>query len=319
MTKVKELIKNISPLNNRTKMPTILYICKVVLLFFFCKLSGELIGEGVVMLIHFACGKNPLKGEMFNPVTITLMMYFGYSIMIVITILIWKLFQKKTLLELGVTGKIGHYLIGLAVGTVLVVASAFAVVLTGTIKYIGIFPDSNISLVALFFFAFIFQSAFEEFLCRGVVLQLLRKKTSLPIAVAVSTALFVAPHLPSMLSDRSPIVFWALINTTLVSLIFSFLTIRFNSIWAACGMHTVWNFILYNVLGLNLSGNDGMTIVVYDMRSVGTNVLNGGEYGIEGSAVTAIILIIALVICFAFSGLEQRIRIRGVHLENGYK
>ena len=153
MSKVKELIKNLSPLNNRTEMPAVLYIIKVVLLFFFCKLSGELIGEGVVMLIHFACGKNPLQGEMFDPITITLMMYFGYSIMIFITMLIWKLFQKKTLSELGVTGKIGHYLIGLAVGTVLVVASVFAVVLTGTIKYIGIFQYSNIPLVVLFFFA----------------------------------------------------------------------------------------------------------------------------------------------------------------------
>ncbi len=301
MSKIIEFIKNISPLNNRTKMPKTIYIIKVVLLFFFCKLSGELVGEGIVMLIHFACGKNPLKGEMFDPITITLMTYFGYSIMIVITMIIWKLFQKKTLSELGVTKKVGHYLIGMAAGAVLVVVSAVAVVFTGSIDYIGLFPDADISMVALFFFAFIFQGAFEEFLCRGVVLQLLRRNTSLPIAAAVSTALFVAPHIPNMINDRSLIVVFALINTALVSLIFSFLTVRFNSIWAACGMHTVWNFILYNVMGLNLSGNDGMTVAIFDMRSVGTNVLNGGTYGIEASVVTAVVLTLALVVCLFFS------------------
>ena len=301
MSKIIEFIKNISPLNNRTRMPKILYIIKVILLFYFCKLSGELVGEGIVMLIHFACGKNPLQGEMFDVTTITLMTYFGYSIMLVIIMIIWKLFQKKPLSELGVTKQVGHYLIGMAAGTVLVVISALAVVLTGSIDFAGIFPDADIPLVALFFFVFIFQGAFEEFLCRGVVLQLLRRNTSLPIAVAVSTALFVAPHIPSMLSDRSLIVVFALINTTLVSLIFSFLTVRFNSIWAACGMHTVWNFILYNVMGLNLSGNDEMTVAVFDMRSVGINVLNGGEYGIEASAVTTVVLSLALVVCFVFS------------------
>ncbi|MBO7424178.1 MAG: CPBP family intramembrane metalloprotease [Clostridiales bacterium] len=301
MSKIIDFIKNISPLNNRTKMPKILYIIKVILLFFFCKLSGELIGEGIIMLIHFACGKNPLKGEIFGPITITLMTYFGYSVMLVIIMLIWKLFQKKTLAELGVTKTFGHYLIGMTAGAVLVVISALAVVLTGSIDYVGLFPDADIPMVALFFFVFIFQGAFEEFLCRGVVLQLLRKNTSLPIAVAVSTALFVAPHIPKMFSDRSLIVVFALINTILVSLIFSFLTVRFNSIWAACGMHTVWNFIIYNVMGLNLSGNDGMTVAVFDMRSVGSNILNGAEYGIEASAVTTAVLILALAVCFYFS------------------
>ena len=55
-------------------------------------------------------------------------------------------------------------------------------------------------------------------------------------------------------------------------------------------------FILYNIFGLNLSGNDEMTAAVFDMRSVGSNILNGGIYGIEASTVTAIVLAATLVI-----------------------
>ena len=47
-------------------MPVILYIIKVIIIFWFVKFGSELIGEGVVIAIHFACGKNPLKGEMFD-------------------------------------------------------------------------------------------------------------------------------------------------------------------------------------------------------------------------------------------------------------
>lgn len=62
-------------------MPKILYIIKVILIFFAFKFAAEIIAEGIVIGIHFAFGKNPLKGEMFGNNTITLITYFGYSIL----------------------------------------------------------------------------------------------------------------------------------------------------------------------------------------------------------------------------------------------
>ena len=56
------------------------------------------------------------------------------------------------------------------------------------------------------------------------------------------------------------------------------------------------NFILYNIFGMNLSGNDETTTAVFDMRSVDSNVLNGGAYGIEASIITAIVLTATVVI-----------------------
>ena len=72
MNKIKEFIKNISPFNNRTDMPKLLYVIKVILIFWVFKFGAELVGEGIVLAIHFACGKNPLQGEMFGDITITL-------------------------------------------------------------------------------------------------------------------------------------------------------------------------------------------------------------------------------------------------------
>lgn len=68
------------------------------------------------------------------------------------------------------------------------------------------------------------------------------------------------------------------------------MTIKQKSIWAACGLHSFWNAILYSVLGLNLSGNDEGNIAVLDMQSVGENVWNGGVYGIEASMITTVVL-----------------------------
>jgi len=66
-------------------------------------------------------------------------------------------------------------------------------------------------------------------------------------------------------------------------------------------MHSGWNYILFNILGLNLSGNDELTAAVFDMRSAGENILNGGKYGIEASAITAIVLAVFLIICYTIS------------------
>ena len=299
MSKLRQFIKNISPLNNRTEMPVLLYIIKVILIFWFVKFGSEIIGEVFAIGIHFLCGKNPLNGEMFDFRTMSLISYYGYSLMIGLMILYWKLFQKKTLAQLGFTKRFGSYFLGMVLAIVLIVASVLSVMITGTITYNGIFSNIDQTYILLMLGGFVFQGAMEEVLCRGIALQLLKEKTSVPVATGISTVLFVIPHIGNMSEADPEILIFAVAGLILISLIFSFLTLRLKSIWAACGLHTVWNFILYNILGLNLSGNDEITAAVFDMRSVGSNILNGGVYGIEASVVTAGVLALALAGCFA--------------------
>ncbi len=302
MSKIINFIRNISPFNNLAEMPKILYVIKVILFFWLCKFGSELVGEVLVIAVHFACGKNPLQGEMFDPETITLITYFGYAVIIGVIFLFWKLFQKKTIKELGFTGSPVSILAGVAVGTVLVVISTVAVMVTGAIKYNGVFANIDAKMIAVMFVCFILQSSMEEILCRGVVQQLLVNKTSIPVAVGVSAALFTIPHLSSM-SDGSPLIVAAgIANLIIMSIIFSLVTIKSGSIWAACGLHAIWNYILYSILGLNLSGIDEKVASVFDMTSVGSNILNGGEYGIEASIMTTVVLTAGMIVLFAISG-----------------
>ncbi|MBO7451044.1 MAG: CPBP family intramembrane metalloprotease [Clostridiales bacterium] len=316
MSHVKQFIKNISPLNNRSGMPAILYIIKVVIVFWTVKFASELIGEGVVMGIHFAFGKNPLQGEMFSENTMMLIMYFGYALMIGIMILYWKLFQKRSIAKLGFTKQVGTYLIGAVLGTVLVAISAASVILTGTLNYHGVFSCIDSKFIILMLGGFVFQGGMEEVLCRGFVLQLLKDKVSIPVAICVSTVLFIIPHLSSMQGASAGIIIFAIVDLILISIIFSLLTIRFNSIWAACGLHSIWNFILYNILGLNLSGNDTKTAAIFDIRSSGSNVLNGGMYGIEASAVTAVVLAVAVIALLVSFRKEQALSSKIVPAES---
>ena len=295
---MKRFLKNISPFNNKTEMPMIVYVVKIILAFLVCKFAGEIIAEGVVILIHFAVGKNPLEGEMFDPQTITLITYYGYIIVIGVTLLYWKLFQKKTLSDMGITKQFGNYFVGAAAAILLVGLSVLAVMLTGAIKYHGIFKSIDFAMILLMLGGFIIQGAMEEILCRGLVLMSLKDKVPLPIGIGVSSVVFIIPHLPALSEGRPIFVLIGMLDLIIISVIFSLLTIRYDSIWAACGLHSVWNFVLFSILGLNLSGNDTKTAAIFDMRSVGENIFNGGEYGIEASVVTAVVLSAAAVLIF---------------------
>ena len=92
-----------------------------------------------------------------------------------------------------------------------------------------------------------------------------------------------------------------IINLILISIIFSFLTIYFKSIWAACGLHSFWNAILYSVLGMNLSGNEKTATAIFNMQSTGDNIWNGDIYGIEASAATTIVLAFSAALVFVIN------------------
>ena len=293
---MKQFLKNISPLNNRTEMPMALFVVKKILAFWLCYIVGLFLAEGVIILLHFALGKNMLVGDVFDAQTITLITYYGYIIISGVALLYWKLIEKKPLSEMGLTNHFGNYFIGAIIGVLLLAVSVVAIILTGNIEYHGVFENADILVIVLLIGCFVVQGATEEILCRGVVFRSLKEKTSLAIAMDISTLMFIIPHLSSLFDGGVIYGVFGIINLLLISTIFSLLTIRFKSIWAACGLHSFWNAVLYSVLGLNLSGNDETVTAIFNMQSVGENIWNGGVYGIEASLITTVVLAFAAIL-----------------------
>lgn len=291
-----KFLKNILPFNNRTEMPTILFVIKKILVFWLCYILGLFVGEGVIILLHFACGKNMLVGDVFDTQIITLIAYYGYIVMFGIALLYWKLIEKKTLSKMGLTKRFGNYFIGAVIGVILLAVSVFAIVLTGNIEYQGFFGNADIMMILLLVGGFIVQGATEEILCRGIVMHTLKERTPTWFAIAVSTILFIIPHWSSLFEGDTIFGIIGVANLMLISIIFSQLTICFKSIWVACGLHSFWNAILYCILGLNLSGNEETVTAIFNMQSVGKNIWNGGVYGIEASLITTVVLAFAAIL-----------------------
>lgn len=291
---LKTFLKKISPFNNRTDMPSVLLVLKKVFAFYLCYWAGIFLAEGLVIGGLFACGKNFLRGEMFSDDVMMLIKLYGMIIVIAVSVLYWKLIEKRKLHEMGVAKNISGWFIGAAAGILLLIVSVSAIMVTGTIKFDGVSTDFNITM-PLMLGGYIVQGAAEEFLSRGVVFQGLKGKVSLPVAVSANALVFTLPHLSTLGGSEPQFIISGVINLAVISCLFSFITLRTKSIWAACGLHSLWNFCLSCVIGLNLSGSEGSTSVI-NMHTEGANLLNGGIYGIEASIITNAIIAAAAVL-----------------------
>lgn len=293
---MKEFIKNISPFNNRTDMPAAMLVIKKLLAFILCFAAGTLLGNAVVIGAMIVGGKKFLQGETFTESTMELLGLYAMAGMIAASVLYWKIIEKRNLSEMGVTGRIGGWLIGALIGVGLLAVCVAAIMITGSISYEGLSKDTNIPMLMLMLGGFIIQGAAEEFLCRGLVLCSLRDRVPLPVAVVAGTLAFIYPHLSTLREFELRYVFSGLLCLVVISCVFSFITLRTGSIWAACGLHSVWNFCLCCVLGLDLSGSEGASTALINMRSVGNDLLNGGNYGIEASIIADIVIAAAAVL-----------------------
>lgn len=293
---MRKFIKNISPFNNRTDMPAAMLVIKKLLAFILCFAAGTLLGNAVVIGAMIVGGKKFLQGETFTESTMELLGLYAMAGMIAASVLYWKIIEKRNLSEMGVTKHIGGWLIGALIGVGLLAVCVAAIMITGSISYEGLSKDTNIPMLMLMLGGFIIQGAAEEFLCRGLVLCSLRDRVPLPVAVVAGTLAFIYPHLSTLREFELLYVFSGLLCLVVISCVFSFITLRTGSIWAACGLHSVWNFCLCCVLGLNLSGSEGASTALINIRSVGNNLLNGGNYGIEASIIADIVIAAAAVL-----------------------
>lgn len=295
---MKKYLKMISPFNNESEMPKVLYVIKKVLAFILIFIASSLLAEVIVIASHFAIGLNPIAGEMLPLQSMLLMKYYGFFIFSILTLLYCKFVEKRTIQSMGFNRNIIGYLKGIFLAIVLLGLSLGFIVLTRNITYNGIYNNINIPIIIAFLGAFIIQGAMEETMCRGFLMVSLSKKTTITTSILISSMLFAIPHFSSLFENGLVYGIIGTINLLLVSAIFSLLMIKNKNIWISCAIHSFWNFFLFNIVGLNLSGTDKQP-AVFSFTLNESNIINGGSYGIEASIITTFVLT-AFVILLIF-------------------
>jgi len=138
--------------------------------------------------------------------------------------------------------------------------------------------------VLLLAVAFLVQGGTEEVVFRGYLFRNLGLWRALPAAVIVSSVLFGLVH------GINPGAGWLpLANVSAIGVLLCLIRIRF-SLWAAVGLHGVWNFTLamirLPVSGMELDG-------VITLQLTGPRLWTGGVFGPEASLLTTLLILTA--------------------------
>ncbi|MHA6800709.1 CPBP family intramembrane glutamic endopeptidase [Bounagaea algeriensis] len=161
------------------------------------------------------------------------------------------------------------------------------------------------AMVLALLLAFAVQASTEEVLTRGYLLQITHRRWGLPAALAVQAVLFTLLHVTNL--EVSVI---ALVNILLIGVLLGFWAVTEGGLWGVCAFHTVWNWAQGNVYGIEVSGMDlGTTWWDVSADPAGAAPITGGGFGVEGSAITTLVLAALLV---AVVLVRRRARTAGV-------
>ena len=284
---------HLNPLSSEQDMSAAAFVLKKSLAFALIYWGSAVLGEGIIIGLLSAMGYDPLHGVMPAGMLADLLPYYGFVIFALAGIAYCRFVEKRSAASIGLSGNAADYLIGALLAVILLFIIVCVHVLCGSLTFSGVHKTENIAGLLLWVPAFAIQGAAEEILCRGFLLQSLRGKVSLPAAIGISSTAFALPHLPSLLEAEFGFAVAGIINLYLISIIFSALVLWRSSLWMACGLHSMWNYVLYIMMGLSLSGSESLREGIFLFRLNGATILNGGAYGLEASIITTAALGIA--------------------------
>lgn len=123
----------------------------------------------------------------------------------------------------------------------------------------------------------------EEMVFRGVVLNLLKEKWNIKIAVLLPSVVFGLVHIIGMdFSIISSLL--VIIAGTMVGIMFSVIAIEGGSVWNSGMVHALWNIFIIGG-GLSIGDKaDEYSVMTYVLASKAF-ALTGGEFGIESSVI----------------------------------
>lgn len=261
-------------------------ICVVAFVF-----AGQYFGAMIFSLISNIFAANIV-------ITTLLRGICGFSFVLLLVFAEVKFIEKRKISTLGFHKEnfVIKYLTGFIIGFIMISLVVLILKLTGNVEVDlnpGV-PSGMVVLSSILFIipAWMIQSATEEVLTRGWLMNILGAKYNAWIALIVSSSIFGGLHLMNPGVD-----FISVLNIILIGLFLGLYAIKTNQIWGICGIHAAWNWAQGNIYGFEVSGTGRSPVgSLIHFKSTGANWVTGGSFGPEAGAVTSAIIVIAIII-----------------------
>ena len=212
-----------------------------------------------------------------------------------LTIIFRKFLDRKSIRSLGfgAESKQLRPLTGLASAISILGLTAMTLFFSGLINW----HEQEIAFTGfvLMFVAILLVSFTEEMMYRGYILNNLLEALPRWQALALSAAIFSLAHITN--PGQSPM---AVINIFLGGLIMGLTYMHNRRLWFPFLFHAGWNLFQGPVMGFRVSGIE--VPALFELEVAGPSWLTGGGFGLEGSLVLGIFLLIWFAYLLWYTG-----------------
>jgi membrane protease YdiL (CAAX protease family) len=229
-----------------------------------------------------------IPDEYNNALTEVLVEYMFYPGVTLISFIILFLFKENKDLRKVFSLKNNKILYGLLIGFGLNAISVLLAYLFGYLKLA--YSGFNIGLLLISFISVTIQSASEEVICRGYLMEKILKDYKSPLlAIMLNSLIFALFHI---FNDGASI--FSTYSIFVIGILFSLFAYYNGNIWESVAIHTMWNFTQNFIFGLPNSGYPA----IYSIFKI-TEAKNGFAYntvfGVE-STITVLLLDILVIV-----------------------
>ena len=312
MTKLLELKKPrmvAEAAEKRKGLNIVLEILVFIALFVVCSIAQMIVATPVQLVLMYT-DPDYLNAAMYGDIagaveaanalvqtdTMTILMLFSNAGIILVTLLFCKLIQKRKVTTVGFQkpDMWKEYLTGMGIGFGIFTAAVLLCVITGSLKIQGMSPSFSIGIFVLFLLGYLVQGMAEEVLCRGYFLVSVSRRYPLAVGIIANAVLFAALHLLT-----NGITVLAFINLVLFGVFASVYFVKRGNIWGVGALHSIWNLAQGNVYGIRVSGIQTSCSVLSSEMVAGRELINGGDFGLEGGLAVTIVLVVGTLVLLA--------------------
>lgn len=222
-----------------------------------------------------------------------LLIIYSTAITLILAYIFARKILKRSNLSLGLVDnkKILNYGKGILLGFGLLSLIVLILNLSGFAEITPNLSDFNLKLFLIFVLAWLIQGFEEEFLLRSILMNQLAAGGKIEVAIIANSLIFSIFHL-----GNTGFSVLALVNVFLMGLVFSLIFYLKDSIYLVGAAHSFWNMTMANIYGITVSGNSSTGVNLFNTKLTGPTIISGGSFGIEGSIVTSLVLLVVLII-----------------------
>lgn len=232
-------------------------------------------------------GQPRLLEALYRPLTMLLLLG-GFALLLMSADQV----DERLLFSMGLgkfPGWVRQALGGVAVGAGLTVVAVLWIVVFGNLTVTLKVNSHTLALALLELFILSTAAMSEELMFRGYPFHRLVETTGPVFAVVAMSLLFGFAHGGNPHASRL-----AMVNTCAIGALLCTAYLRTGALWMPWGIHFAWNTALGLVFGLPVSGLTEFAVVLRT-RAAGPRWVTGGAYGIEGSVVGTIVILLGFI------------------------